>query len=116
MTVSGLRLERGMINAADERLLQSPLCSAGQCCMYSMFFAAGTALKRNRRDAAGAVMDAHPALAATAGATRPNAQMVVVRVLAPQMEPAMKLLKAVRVACTKELWGLEEEPLRIWAT
>lgn len=44
-------------------------------------------------------MDAHPTLpyptlAATAGATSPNAQMVV-RVLASQVEPAMKLLKSV---------------------
>jgi urease accessory protein len=40
---------------------------------------------------------------------------VVVRVLAPQVEPAMKLLKAVRVAWREVLWGLEGEPPRIWA-
>ena len=119
LTVPGLWLERGVIDAADERLLQSPLGLAGQRCMASMFFAAGTALDRNRRDAAldaaRAVMDAHPTLTATAGATSPNAQMVVVRVLAPQVEPAMKLLKAVRVAWRKEMWGLEGEAPRIWA-
>ena len=119
LTVPGLWLERGVIDAADERLLQSPLGLAGQRCMASMFFAAGTALERNRRDAAldaaRAVMDAHPTLTATAGATSPNAQMVVVRVLAPQVEPAMKLLKAVRMAWRKEMWTLQGEAPRIWA-
>ena len=60
-------------------------------------------------------MDAHPLVTATAGATSPNAQMVVVRVLAPQVEPAMKLLKAVRMAWRKEMWTLQGEAPRIWA-
>ncbi len=119
LTVPGLWLERGVIDAADERLLQSPLGLAGQRCMASMFFAAGSALERNRRDAAldaaRAVMEAHPTLTATAGATSPNAQMVVVRVLAPQVEPAMQLLKAVRMAWRKEMWALQGEAPRIWA-
>lgn len=119
LTVPGLWLERGVIDAADERLLQSPLGLAGQRCMASMFFAAGTALERNRRDAAldaaRAVMDAHPTLTATAGATSPNAQMVVVRVLAPQVEPAMQLLKAVRTAWRQQMWALQGEAPRIWA-
>lgn len=119
LTVPGLWLERGVIDAADERLLQSPLGLAGQRCMASMFFAAGSALERNRRDAAldvaRAVVDAHPDVAATAGVTSPNDRMVVLRVLAPQVEPAMKLLKAVRVAWREQLWALQGEAPRIWA-
>ena len=84
-----------------------------------MFFAAGTPLDRTRRDtaldAARAVMDQHPLVKATAGATSPNDRMVVVRVLAPQVEPAMKLLKAVRVAWRQAMWSLEGEAPRIWA-
>jgi urease accessory protein len=87
--------------------------------MASMFFAAGTPLDRTRRDAAldaaRAVMDQHPQVKATAGATSPNERMAVVRVLAPQVEPAMKLLKAVRVAWREVLWGLDGEAPRIWA-
>jgi urease accessory protein len=41
--------------------------------------------------------------------------MVVVRVLAPQVEPAMKLLKAVRVAWRTQLWELAGDAPRIWA-
>ena len=118
LEVPGLWLERGAINAADHRLMQSPLGLAGHRCVASLFFAAGTPLDRTRRDAAldaaRAVMDAH-ALEATAGATSPNAQMVVVRVLAPQVEPAMQLLKAVRVAWREVMWGLAGEAPRIWA-
>ncbi|CAN7265994.1 urease accessory protein UreD [Acidovorax sp. LjRoot129] len=118
LEVPGLWLERGVIDAADERLLQSPLGLAGQRCVASLFFAAGTPLARNRRDAAldaaRAVMDAH-VLKPTAGATSPNDRMVVVRVLAPQVEPAMQLLKAVRAAWRRTLWDVAGEPPRVWA-
>ena len=114
----GRWLERGVINAADHRLLESPLGLAGQRCMASLFFVVGTPLERARRDtaldAARAVMDAH-ALKATAGATSPNGQVVVVRALAPQVEPAMQLLRQVRAAWRAALWQLCAEPPRIWS-
>ena len=114
----GLWLERGVIDAADHRLLESPLGLAGQRCMASLFFVVGTPLERARRDtaldAARAVMDAH-ALKATAGATSPNGQVVVVRALAPQVEPAMQLLQQVRAAWRAALWQLCAEPPRIWS-
>ncbi|BEP95743.1 urease accessory protein UreD [Acidovorax sp. A79] len=118
LEVPGLWLERGVIDAADQRLLNSPLGLAGHRCLASLFFAAGTPLDRPRRDAAldaaRAMVDGH-ALQASAGATSPNAQMVVLRVLAPQVEPAMQLLKAVRMAWREVLWELEGEAPRIWA-
>ena len=114
----GLWLERGVIDAADHRLLESPLGLAGQRCMASLFFVVGTPLERARRDtaldAARAVMDAH-ALKATAGATSPNGQVLVVRALAPQVEPAMQLLQQVRAAWRAALWQLCAEPPRIWS-
>lgn len=114
----GLWLERGVIDAADHRLLESPLGLAGQRCMASLFFVTGRPLDRARRDtaldAARAVMDAH-ALKATAGATSPNGQVVVVRALAPQVEPAMQLLQQVRAAWRAALWQLRAEPPRIWS-
>ena len=114
----GRWLERGVIDAADHRLLESPLGLAGQRCMASLFFVTGRPLDRARRDtaldAARAVMDAH-ALKATAGATSPNGQVVVVRALAPQVEPAMQLLRQVRAAWRAALWQLCAEPPRIWS-
>ena len=61
-----------------------------------------------------AAIDAHP-LRARAGATSPNSQMVVLRVLAPQAEPAMQLLRQVWRAWRTQLWQLPAEPPRIWA-
>ena len=114
----GRWLERGVINAADHRLLESPQGLAGHRCMASLFFVTGRPLDRARRDtaldAARAVMDAH-ALKASAGATSPNGQVLVVRALAPQVEPAMQLLQQVRAAWRAALWQLCAEPPRIWS-
>ena len=114
----GRWLERGVIDAADHRLLESPQGLAGHRCMASLFFVVGTPLERARRDtaldAARAVMDAH-ALKASAGATSPNGQVLVVRALAPQVEPAMQLLQQVRAAWRAALWQLCAEPPRIWS-
>ena len=59
------------------------------------------------------LLQAHT-LAATAGATSPDAQVAVVRVLAPLVEPAMALLQAARAAWRQNLWQLEPVVPRIW--
>jgi urease accessory protein len=41
--------------------------------------------------------------------------VVVVRALAPQVEPAMQLLQQVRAAWRAALWQLDAEPPRIWS-
>lgn len=111
-------LERGELRADDHRLLDGPLGLAGQRCLATAFFVSGTAMARERReaalDAARAVIDAH-ALAPWAGATCPNAQVVTVRVLAPLVEPAMQLLQQVRAAWRQALWQLPPTAPRIWA-
>lgn len=116
--VPGLWLERGLIDAADPLLLDSPLGLAGHRCLASLFFIAGRPLERQRRqaalDVARDVITAHP-LAATAGATSPNGQVVIVRVLAPLVEPAMDLLKRVRAAWRGHFWALPAANPRIWA-
>ncbi len=118
LEVPGLWLERGLIDAADNCLLNSPLGLAGHRCLASVFLIAGSALSRNARqaalDAARDVIDAH-ALAATAGATSPNAQVVVVRALAPLVEPAMDLMRQIRSAWRWQVWALPPTPVRIWA-
>jgi urease accessory protein len=114
----GVWLERGTVDANDTRLLNSPVGLAGQRCMASLFFVTGTPLSRERRqqalDSARAVLAAHP-LAATAGATSPHAQVVVVRVLAPVVEPAMDLLRALRHTWRQQLWALSPSSPRIWS-
>lgn len=115
----GIWLERGVLAADDTRLLTSPLGLAGQHCMASLFFAAGSALGRERRelalDSARALMHGH-ALAPTAGVTSPNPQVLVLRVLAPQVEPALDLLKQVWACWRQRLWQQTAVRPRIWAT
>lgn len=110
-------LERGRIAGSDQRLLDGPLGLAGRRCLGSLFFAAGAELPRGRReallDAARAVIEAHP-LAASAAATAPGPRVVVLRVLAPLVEPALDLLKAVRRAWRPLAWGLPAAEPRMW--
>ncbi len=118
LEVSGGWLERGLIDADDRRLMDGPLGLAGQRCIATLFLAAGSDLGRDRRELALAtareVIEAHP-LRACAGATSPDARTVAVRVLAPLVEPAMQLLKAVRNAWRPALWDLPANPPRTWA-
>ncbi|MBC7704423.1 MAG: urease accessory protein UreD, partial [Rhodoferax sp.] len=48
----GVWLERGRIDASDQRLLDSPLGFAGHRCLASIFFCTGSSLERKRRDLA----------------------------------------------------------------
>ncbi|MBI2726431.1 MAG: urease accessory protein UreD [Polaromonas sp.] len=117
--VPGLWLERATIKAADGLLMNGPLGLAGHRCIATLFFIAGTKLDKQRRqsalDIARGVIEAH-SLCATAGATSPDGQVVLVRVLAPVVEPAMALLRQVWLAWRSHLWGLPSSSPRIWST
>ena len=116
--VPGLWLERGELNASDARLMQGPLGLAGNCCMASLFFITGTRLERARREqvleTARSLIEGHN-LSATAGATCPNERVVVVRVLAPVVEPALQLLKGIWAAWREALWAKSASSPRIWS-
>jgi urease accessory protein len=115
----GCWLERGTVRAADTRLLAAPLGWAGRSVLATMWFGAGSALGEPRR---GALLDsareqarAHP-LNATAGATSPHERVVVLRVLADRVEPAMALLKRVWQAWRPLAWQRPATLPRIWST
>jgi urease accessory protein len=112
-------LERGRIAAGDTRLLDSPLGLAGQRVMATAWFAAGSPLADVQRDAlldtARECAAASP-LAARCGATSPQRSVVVLRVLAPRVEPAVALLVQVRAAWRRTAWGLAPNPPRVWQT
>ncbi len=117
--LQGHWLERGRIDGKDQLLLDSPLGWAGRRVLATLWWAAGdhtaAAQREGLVEAARACIAGSP-LAATAGATSPNPRVVVLRVLAERVEPAMGLLVAVRAAWRKLNWGLESEPPRIWKT
>lgn len=126
LELPGVWLERARIQASDKLLLESSMGLAGQRCFATLFFVSGSPLGKSRRqavlDAARSVMDApalrHLALTGqvTAGATSPHAQVVLVRALAPVVEPAMTLLRAVWQGWRSHLWGVSGAPPRIWST
>jgi urease accessory protein len=114
----GLWLERARIDATDLRLLDGPVGLGGQRCMGSLFFAAGTAIERGRREAMlEAVREVLAAsdLAAWAGATSPNPNVVVVRTLSPMVEPTMKLLRQCWASFRRSAWDMPAVAPRSWA-
>ena len=120
LELPGAWLERGRIDAADARLLDSPLGWAGQRVLATMWFAAGSALQPARREAlldgARAAVAAHASLSAQAGATAPHERVVVLRALADRVEPAMQLLKQVWAAWRGAAWELPATAPRLWRT
>ncbi len=112
-------LEHGVIDGSDRRLLESPLGLAGQRALGLLWFAAGTALDSAQRnallDAARRTSAAH-ALHASSGSTSPHAQVVLLRALAPRVEPLMNLFHAVWAAWRPLMWGLPACAPRVWRT
>jgi len=115
----GVWLERGTIRGDDKRLLDSPLGFAGHRVLATLWFAAGSPMAPDRRDtlldAARELAGAH-ALARTAGCTSPHAEVVVLRVLAPRVEPAIQLLAGVWARWREIGWGLQPCVPRVWRT
>ena len=112
-------LERAAIDATDKRLLDSPLGWAGRRVLCTMWFAAGGPIVPARRDAlldaARALCGAH-ALNSSAGASAAHANVVVLRVLAERVEPAMNLLAQVWAGWREAAWLLPACPPRVWRT
>ena len=117
LEIPGVWLERGTLSATDTRLMNSPLGLAGQRCMATMVFAAGSTIGAERSERALAVareaLEASP-LRLTAGATSPHPQVIVLRTLSPVTEPAMHLLRQVWAAWRLEMWSLPATLPRLW--
>jgi urease accessory protein len=117
--VPGLWLERGRIDAADKQLLDSPLGFDGHRVMGTLWFAAGMPLQSAQNSAlTEAALDAMAgsSLAATSGVTALRSNLVLLRVLAPRVEPAMQTLWAVWQRWRQTAWGIAGTAPRIWST
>ena len=115
----GRWLERGAIDALDTRLLDSPLGWAGRRAMGTLWFAVGGTLSNVRREAllaaAREAVESDP-LQQSAGVTAVHAGVVVVRALAPRIEPVATLLTRVWSAWRRSAWSLAATPPRVWRT
>ena len=116
--ISGVWLERGNIRGDDTRWLNSPLGLAGDKCIASLVFAAGSTIEAHRAtqalEAARDVIETHP-LRLQAGITCAHPQVIVLRVMSPLVEPTMDLLKKVWAVWRHTLWNLPSTPPRIWS-
>ncbi len=115
----GVWLERGEMRATDQRLIQGPAGLAGNACLGTLFFVTGSPINRQRRSAAlelaQTLLQTH-ALRARAGVTSPNERVLVLRVLAPLVEPVGELLRKLWAGWRQVLWQLGCDQPRIWAT
>lgn len=120
LELPGRWLERGLIRADDQALLDSPLGLAGRKVLAGLWFAAGQALPTARREAlleaARAAIAADEGLRTSAGCTAPEGGVVMLRLLADRVEPAMALLAKVWAAWRQEAWALAPCPPRVWRT
>ena len=114
----GVWLDRGRIRGDDALLLNSPLGLDGRPVTGTLWFAAGTPWANDRRealvDAARALVDGDAAV--KAGVSAVHERVIVLRLLAPRVEPAMALLQAARAAWRRAAWGLDAAPPRVWRT
>ena len=119
LELPGRWIERGVIAAADRRLLDSPLGWAGQRVLGTLWIANGgafeAALVERLIEAAHATVQVHT-LAASAGATSTHTGIVVLRALGPRVEPVMQLLSTVWVHWREIAWNLPACVPRVWRT
>lgn len=119
LELPGRWIERGVIAATDQRLLDSPLGWAGRRVLGTLWIATGTAfdaaLREALLDSARAACAAHP-LDPSAGASATHDGIVVLRVLGPRVEPVMQLLTRVWAQWRELAWGLPACVPRVWRT
>jgi urease accessory protein len=114
--VRGVWMDRGLIAADDQRLLNGPLGLAGQRCLGTLVMGSGSPIDPQRAEQA--LELARSVDLGTApiwlGVTQPHAQIVVARVLSAQTEPARQCLQAIWSRWREAFWGLSPQPSRMW--
>jgi urease accessory protein len=118
----GSWLDRAIVDASDPwfgRLMDGPLGWDGQRAMATVWCACGEAWPDALREAL--LEDARQALAegplaARSGATSPAPGLVLLRALAPRVEPLWDAVQAVRRAWRQRLWNMPAAAPRIWRT
>ena len=118
LEIAGTWLERGLIDASDHRLLNSPLGLNSHTCLSTLVFARGDAMDDALREQvlalARQLCEAHP-LRLQSGVSSPDERVVVVRVLSAQVESAMALLRSIWLQWRLRCWQLPAVMPRIWS-
>jgi urease accessory protein len=107
-------LERGAIDASDDRLLRSPLGLGGHTVMATLWCASGSAFAATRREA---LLDAARDAAQTLeGSTAPLPGLVLWRGLADSIEPLWQRVTTLRARWRSLCWNLSDTVPRVWHT
>jgi urease accessory protein len=110
--LEGRWLERGRIDAADDRLLRSPLGFAGHPVIGTAWVVwDGTAPAGEQL-----VEDARAVLSGpmVAAASQLQPGLIVVRALADRVEPVNTAFRALRKSWRRVVWGLGPDEPRVW--
>jgi urease accessory protein len=113
--IKGVWLDKGRIDAQDLRLLNSPVGLAGHRCLATLVMAKGQPWSDDERLARlNSAREVEHASDVRCGITSPHPQVIVVRMLAPLVEPAMQGMKLIWKNWRKEFWGLSTALPRTW--
>jgi urease accessory protein len=115
----GVWLERGRIAADDTRLLHSALGLAGHRALGTVWFASHSPWPAEQRDAlldSARELAANSELAAMSGASALDPRLVLLRALAPRIEPLFALMSRVRAAWRRQSWQMPAATPRVWRT
>jgi urease accessory protein len=119
LTLGKVWREHGVLDGEDRLLLDSPVGLAGHRVLGTMWFASGEPLAAERRTAllqTSRNVLGESDLRTTAGSSSPHPQAVVLRVLAPRVEAAQRLLASAWAAWRQVGWGLAPCAPRVWRT
>ncbi len=118
LEIKNLWLESGLIDASDQRLIQSPVGLNGHLCLATLILAQGHAWSDTTRTLALEIASdlcPSPSDEIEVGVTSPNKQVIVLRSLSHQVEPVMQLLKQIWLEWRKQIWDLGTVTPRIWS-
>lgn len=118
LEVAGVWLERGLLAAQDDRLMNGPLGLGGHRCMGTLVLACGSDMPRERRELALTLARELTEKSPNdlyVGVTSPHPRIVVLRTLSPVVEPAQQLLRSVWSTWRRGLWSMSNQSPRIWA-
>lgn len=117
LEIEGLWLDRGWLRAEDRALLDGPCGLAGHRALGTLLMAqaepfAPALAERLLDEARSAIADS----GLSAGATLLQGRLLLLRLLAHELEPAAALIRRVRGLWLQQAWGLAPNEPRIWAT
>jgi urease accessory protein len=111
LEIDGLWIDRGWLRADDEALLNGPCGLAGRRVLGTLVLAQAEAFEPALAEA---LLDDARALGAAV--TLLHGRLLLLRVIAEQLEPVTQLLWTVRARWRAKAWGLPAYEPRVWHT